>query len=206
MSTITNSLTVITPKSTTLGGALANFQVEKPETFRKLNIELLNNSKFQISIDGFQFAFDWAESGCGVGLFLERLADVWQQGKSNRETFPDAISLGFVTNRYYRSFSGLSGNSDSVKTSNNKETKHSLYSYALTLRAEILSQHISALQSEEREILRLASESLDSQILDIESQEIKRLNLHPENIQKLQSFLVDKALEAERELLKTQGY
>lgn len=206
MNAITNSLNVINPKTTTLSGAIGNFQIEKPETFRKLNIEILSNTSFQITVDGFQFPFTWSETGAGVGLFLERLADVWQQGKSNRETFPDAISLGFVTNRFYRSFSGISGNSDSVKTGSKNEIRHSLYSFALTLRAEILASHISALQAEEREILRLANESLDSDISDIESQEIKRLNLQPENIEKLKSFLVDKALEAERELLKSQGY
>lgn len=208
MNAIINSLSVINPKTTTLGGAIANFQVEKPETFKKLNLELLSNSSFQITMDGFQFPFSWSESGAGVGLFLERLADVWQQGKSNRETFPDAISLGFVTNRFYRSFSGLSGNSENTARVGSKaETKHSLYSYALTLRAEVLASHIANLQSEERELLRRASENLDNDIINnVDCNEIANLNLQPENIDKLKSFLVDKALEAERELLKSQGY
>jgi hypothetical protein len=201
-----NALTIIAPKTTTLSGALGNFQVEKSETFRKLNVELLSNSSFQVTIDGYQFPFMWSETGCGVGLFLERLADVWQQGKSNRETFPDAISLGFVTNRYYRSFSGLSGNSETSAKTGSKETKHSLYSYALTLRAEVVSSHIASLQAQERELLRLASESLDSSIADIDDQEIKNLNLQSEHLEKLKSFMIDKALEAERELLKSQGY
>lgn len=202
-----SSLTLIAPKSTTLSGAIGNFQIEKPETFRKLNIEILSNTSFQITVDGFQFPFNWSDSGAGVGLFLERLADVWQQGKSNRETFPDAISLGFVTNRFYRSFSGLSGNSEtSQKTSSKAETKHSLFSYALTLKALELELAAKSLIESKDNYLRLASDSLDSTIESLTDAEITNLRLSPSDFQKLESFKVDQALEAERELLKSQGY
>jgi hypothetical protein len=201
-----SSLTIINPKATTLGGALSNFQVEKPESFKKLNLELLNNSKFQITIDGYQFAFNWDESGAGVGLFLERLADVWQQGKSNRETFPDAISLGFVTNRFYRSFSGLSGNSESTGKTGNKDVKHSLFSYALTLKALELEAAARSLNESKDNYLRLASNSLDSTIESLTDLDITDLRLSPSDFQKLEVFKADQALEAERELLKSQGY